>query len=314
MNYIQQAYKGKNELWMFIVTSVLISGIFVLNFIMFLFTSKEDMDAMYEMMKQIPSALSLIINLLPFAFLLGLLFVLVKFVHHRSITSLTTSRPKPDWKRAIFSFFLVTIITIITFAISYYSDSSDIVLQFDPVKFGILFLISIVLFPFQIGLEEYLFRGYFMQQIGIIVKNRWFPLLFTSVMFGVAHSANPEMAEIGPMIMIFYIGTGLLLGIMTLMDEGLELALGFHLGNNLLAALLVTSDWSALQTDAIFKYTAEQAQNTLSDIIMPVFIVYPLILFVMAKKYKWTNWKEKLFGKVSEPPLEDYKVLDEIGN
>lgn len=312
MNYIQQAYKGKNQLWMFLLTSVLISGIFVVNFIMFLFTSKEDMEAMYEMMKGIPSILNLVINLVPFAFLLGLLFVLVKFVHERSLTSLTTSRERPDWKRSIFSFLLVTIITLVTFAISYYSDSSDIIFQFDPWKFGALFLVSILLFPFQIGLEEYLFRGYFMQQIGILVKNRWFPLLFTSVMFGVAHSANPEMAEMGPIIMIFYIGTGLLLGIMTLMDEGLELALGFHLGNNLLAALLITSDWSALQTDAAFRYTAEQSSNTISDIIMPVFVLYPLILFVLAKKYKWSNWKDKLFGKISEPPKEDYKVLGEI--
>ncbi|MEZ4792287.1 MAG: type II CAAX endopeptidase family protein [Gelidibacter sp.] len=311
MNYIQQAYKGKNDLWMFLLTSVLISGIFVVNFIAFLLTSKEDMDAMYEMMKQMPSSLSLIINLVPFVFLLGLLFILVKFMHQRSIISLTTSRAKPDWHRTLFSFLLITFITLVTFAISYYSDSSEIEMQFDPLKFGVLFLISIILFPFQIGLEEYLFRGYFMQQIGIIVKNRWFPLIVTSVLFGVAHSANPEVAEIGPVIMVFYIGTGLLLGIMTLMDEGLELALGFHLGNNLLAALLITSDWSALQTDAIFRYTAEQAQNTISDIIMPVFIVYPLILFVLAKKYKWTDWKEKLSGKIIEPQKENYKVLDE---
>lgn len=310
MNYIQQAFKGKNEFWMFLITSILISGIFILNFIFYLFTSKEDLDLAYEMMKDIPANWSLIINLVPFAILLILLFVLVKFVHQRSILSLTTSRSKVDWSRIVFSFALITTITLVTFAFSYYSDPSQIELQFDPVKFIILFLISIVLFPFQIGLEEYLFRGYFMQQIGILVKNKWFPLLFTSVFFGVAHSANPEVAEMGLITMVFYIGTGLLLGIMTLMDEGLELALGFHLGNNLLAALLITSDWSALQTDAIFKYTAEEANNTALEIIMPVFIIYPIILFILSKKYKWTNWKERLFGKVEKPIEEDYKIIE----
>ena len=72
-----------------------------------------------------------------------------------------------------------------------------------------------------------------MQQIGIITRNRWLPLVITSVFFGLFHSTNPEVAEMGFSVMIFYIGTGLLLGIMTLMDDGLELALGFHLGNNL---------------------------------------------------------------------------------
>ncbi len=102
----------------------------------------------------------------------------------------------------------------------------------------------------------------------------------------------------GFLVMIFYIGTGLLLGIMTLMDEGLELALGFHLGNNLIASLLITSDWSVLQTDAIFRYTAKEATNTISEILIPVLLVYPLILIIFAYKYNWTNWKEKLTGRV----------------
>lgn len=301
MNYIQQAYKGKTELWMFLLTAALISGIFILNFIMFLFTSEEDMAAAYEMMKDIPANVSLIINLAPFAVLLVLLFILVKYMHQRSILSLTTSRSKIDWKRFFFSFSLIIVFIVGSFAAAYYMDPSQVELQFNPQKFAVLLIISLILFPFQIGLEEYLFRGYFMQHIGIIVKNKWFPLLVTSVFFGIAHSANPEVAEMGLIVMIFYIGTGLTLGIMTLMDEGLELALGFHLGNNLMAALLVTSDWSALQTDAIFKYTAEQADNTMMEILLPVLVFYPIFLLIMAKKYKWTNWSEKLFGKVEKP-------------
>jgi hypothetical protein len=275
-----------------------------------LFSSKEDMDLAYEMMKSIPPNLSLIMNLSPFVLLLGLLFILVRFLHNRSILSLTTARQKIDWKRIAFSFTLIVTITLISFAVSYYLDPSQIEFQFQPAKFAILFIISIILFPFQIGLEEYLFRGYLMQHIGVLVKNKWFPLIFTSVMFGIAHSANPEVAEMGFIIMIFYISTGLLLGIMTLMDDGLELALGFHLGNNLLAALLVTSDWSALQTDAIFKYTAEEASTNAMEILIPLIVMYPILLFILSKKYKWTNWKDKLFGTVEEPPKEDYKIIE----
>ncbi|MCB4808624.1 CPBP family intramembrane metalloprotease [Tamlana sp. 62-3] len=310
MNYIQQAYKGKRELWMFLLTAFLISGVFILNFIMFLFTSKEDMEMLYDSMKAIPSNISLVANLLPFAFLLGLLFVLVRYMHERSLLSLTTTRKKVDFKRVFLAFFVIVILTIGSFAVSYYADPSQIEFQFNPLKFAILFVISILLFPFQIGLEEYLFRGYLMQHIGVLVKNKWFPLIFTSVMFGIAHSANPEVAEMGYITMVFYIGTGLLLGIMTLMDDGLELALGFHLGNNLMAALLVTSDWSALQTDAIFKYTAEEANTSVTEILLPVIVFYPIILFIFSKVYKWSNWKEKLFGKVEEPLEENYKIIE----
>ncbi|NRD19966.1 CPBP family intramembrane metalloprotease [Winogradskyella eckloniae] len=313
MNYIQQAYKGHRDLWMFLLTTFLVAGIFIANFIYYLIADPKDLEAAMDAMKNwgLPANVTLAINLIPFAFLLLLLFVFVKFVHQRSILSLTTTRLKVDFKRILFSFLLITMYTVISFFIMYAIDSSNVVFQFNPVKFAILFIISIILFPFQIGLEEYLFRGYLMQHLGVLVKNKWFPLLFTSVLFGLAHSANPEVGAIGFwQMMIFYVGTGLLLGIMTLMDEGLELALGFHLGNNLIASLLVTADWTALQTDALFKDTSEPELGSVAEIILPVLIVYPIILLILSKKYGWTNWKDKLFGNVTKPPKEDYKIIE----
>jgi membrane protease YdiL (CAAX protease family) len=224
---------------------------------------------------------------------------LVRVLHKRSILSLTTSRNEVDYKKILFSFGLIVLMTIAAFAVSYSMDSSTILWNFNPVKFAVLFLLSILLFPFQIGFEEYLFRGYLMQQIGIMVNNRWFPLLITSVMFGVFHSANPEVANMGYGVMVFYIGTGFFLGIMTLMDESLELALGFHLGNNLMAALLITSDFSAIHTDAVFKYSGvENPVDMLNEMIVSIVIVYPIILFIFAKKYNWKHWTAKLTVKI----------------
>jgi membrane protease YdiL (CAAX protease family) len=311
MNYIQLAYKGRREVWMFLITTFLVGGIFLFNFIFYLTTDPSELDAAYELMKQMPNNLSLFVNLIPFAFLLGLLFLLVRYMHERSLLSLTTIRNKVDFGRIFFSFMMITIFTVGTFLIGYAIDPSEIELQFNPSKFAILCVIGILLFPFQIGLEEYLFRGYLMQHVGILVKNKWFPLVLTSVLFGIAHSANPEVANIGFFkMMIFYIGTGFLLGIMTLMDDGLELALGFHLGNNLIGSLLVTADWTALQTDAIFKSTAEPSMSLLSELLIPVLVVYPIMLLILARRYNWSNWKERLFGKVEEPVEENYKIIE----
>jgi len=250
-------------------------------------------------MKSMPKIVALMVNLVPFVLLLGLLFTLLYTLHQRNVLSLTTTRKSVDFKRIFFSFGLIVFFTLLTFGVSYFRDHSDIVWNFHPVKFLLLFLVSMALFPFQIGFEEYLFRGYLMQQIGIIARNRWMPLNATSVVFGIFHSANPEVAKMGYGVMAFYIGTGFLLGIMTLMDEGLELSMGFHLGNNLMAALLVTSDYSALQTDAVFKLSGkENPADTLNEMIISMVIIYPIILFCLAKKYNWTNWKEKLTGKV----------------
>lgn len=297
--FIEQAYKGNNQWWRVLITTIVATGIFVLNFVVVMLLSDAEINAMYETMKNIPNNIGLVLNLLPFAILLGFLLLLVYFLHERSLLSLTTSRKKIDFKRIFFAFALMTVLTLLGFAISYTIDSSDIVWNFKPVEFTVLVVISLLLFPFQIGFEEYLFRGFMMQQLGIIAKNRWFPLVFTSVVFGLFHSANPEVAEMGFGVMAFYIGTGLLLGIMTLMDESLELALGFHLGNNLMAALLVTSDFSALQTDAVFRYAgAINPADTLNEMLLTMALTYPIILLIFSKKYGWANWKEKLTGKI----------------
>jgi membrane protease YdiL (CAAX protease family) len=210
--------------------------------------------------------------------------------------SVTTSRAKIDWKRVGFSFMVWSVFTIVSTLLFYFSNPNDFVINFKPVPFAILVVIGVVLIPIQTSSEEYIFRGYLMQGFANLAKNKWFPLLMTSVIFGGMHIFNPEVAKIGHIVLVYYIGTGLLLGIITLMDEGMELALGFHAANNLVGALLVTSDWSAFQTNSIFKDISEPSAGL--DVIVPVVLIYPILLFIFSKKYNWTNWKEKLTGNI----------------
>ena len=111
------------------------------------------------------------------------------------------------------------------------------------------------------------------------------------------HIANPEVTKMGNIILLYYIGTGFFLGIITLMDEGLELALGFHLANNLITALMVTANWTAFQTHSVLKDVSDPSIGF--EILMPVFVVFPLLLLLFSYKYGWSNWKEKLTGKVT---------------
>ena len=151
--------------------------------------------------------------------------------------------------------------------------------------------------PIQTTCEELVFRGYLMQGFGNLALNKWFPLVMTSVIFGMMHIFNPEVAKMGYIILVYYIGTGFLLGIMTLMDEGMELSLGFHAANNLIGALLVTSDWSVFQTHSILKDVSNPTAGF--DVILPVIIVYPLLLFIFSKKYNWQDWQDKLAGNIT---------------
>ena len=230
--------------------------------------------------------------MLPSAFsFLGLWFV-VKQIHYRSLISVITSRTKIDFKRFRFAFILWSIISISIFFFEILISPNDYEWNFNFSKFIVLFLISFIMIPVQSILEELIFRGYLMQGFSVFFKNRILPLLITSVIFGLLHILNPEIQKIGYGLLIYYVGTGVFFGIITLMDEGVELSSGFHVSNNLIASLLVTADWTAFETYSIFKFVGNPYFS--KEVLLYVFIVYPLIIFLLSKKYKWSTWKTKL--------------------
>ncbi|WP_346883090.1 CPBP family intramembrane glutamic endopeptidase [uncultured Algibacter sp.] len=320
--YITQAYKGLHDWWQYILGIVIaITGVFVFSaphiIAIIIETTNGNidiskMDDTKYLMSLFEPNLNLVFVLLPFAGGLLALFLAVKYLHKLSIKHLTTSRKKIDWKRFWFIFFLWGIVSSSFVIVDYYLSPENYQLNFKLIPFLILCVIAIILVPLQTSFEEYLFRGYLMQGIGVIAKNRWLPLVITSLVFGLLHIANPEVDKLGPVIMIYYIGTGLMLGIMTLMDDGMELALGFHAANNLFTALLVTADWTAFQTHSILKDMSDPSEMALSEIFVPVFVVFPILLFILSKVYNWTNWKDKLFGKVEAPISDDYKIIEDI--
>ncbi|MFT3796383.1 lysostaphin resistance A-like protein [Flavobacterium sp.] len=248
-----------------------------------------------NMMSILEPNLTLFLLLISYIATLGATFFAAKYLHGQSIVSLTTSRNKIDWSRVFFAFTVWGLFTVVTTGIAYWAAPEDFVVNFKPVPFLILLIIGTLLIPIQTSSEEYIFRGYLMQGLGL-VGNRWFPLLLTSVIFGSLHLMNPEVTKMGYIILIYYIGTGLFLGILTLMDEGMELALGFHAANNLFGALLVTSDWTVFQTHSILKDVSEPSAGV--DVLLPVLVIFPILLFIFSKKYGWSDWAEKLTGKI----------------
>ena len=78
------------------------------------------------------------------------------------------------------------------------------------------------------------------------------------VVFGLLHIVNPEVTQLGYGFLFVYLIGSFILGTTVLMDDGLELALGFHAANNLFIALLLTSDWTALQTESVLKDISDQ--------------------------------------------------------
>ena len=309
MNYIEQAYKGKNEWYHWLFTIVIVffgwQVLGVLPLVMAAAGKSESIAQFTEFAKDnfmtagLDKNFLLLLLLVMFLFGLMFLFIGVKYIHQRSFTSLITSRAKVDWKRFFYGFFVWGILAVgMTYA-SILLAPENFIWNFNATPFFILVAISFIFIPFQTSFEELLFRGYFMQGIGVLAKNRWVPLLVTSLVFGLLHGTNPEVAKLGQITMVFYIGTGLFFGIVTLMDEGTEIALGLHAINNITAAFFVTTDWTVFQTDALYKDISEPSVSW--EMFLPVFILYPIMLFLFSNKYGWTNWKDKLTGKITKP-------------
>ncbi|MEO7978474.1 CPBP family intramembrane glutamic endopeptidase [Flavobacterium sp.] len=303
--FLEQGIKPENQFWKYLLGSVFIITASFVGQIPFtlavLYKSLQGKQAFptnnTALMKMYEPNITLLLVMISFIFAFAGIYFVIKYIHKQTLLSITTSRRKVDWNRILFSFVLWSLFSIISVLVIYFQSPDTFLYNFKPIPFLLLFLIGTVLIPIQTSTEEYVFRGYLMQGFANLARNKWFPLIMTSMIFGLMHILNPEVEKMGYIIMVYYIGTGLFLGIITLMDDGMELALGFHAANNLIGALLITSDWSAFQTHSVFKDLSEPSASF--DIILPVVIIYPVLLFIFSKKYNWKNWKEKLTGDIT---------------
>ena len=249
-----------------------------------------------DILKGIPSNLRLFLLLISFAITVPGIWLTVTKLHDLPFISVITGRKKIDFERILYSFMIFgTAISSLVF-LDYSLNPDDYQVNFKIKEFIILFIIAISLIPIQISVEEIVFRGYLMQGFGNWFNSRFMALFLSSTVFGLLHFSNPEIDALGNKFIVQYITAGFILGIIALMDDGLELSLGLHAAQNLIGVLILTADWTALQTESILKYTADPEIRTV-DLLISLSI-YLIILIVFARKYSWTNWKEKLFSKI----------------
>lgn len=317
MNFIQTGYKGKNNWWMYVVTILIVFIGTQIGTIPLAIAALIKVDGNIAEFQEeaenafmnlgMDSSMYLFLLLVSFVFGLLALIVCIKAMHRKKLKWVITARNKVDWNRFLYGFIVWGIVSSVVIGAGILIIPENFVWNFKPVPFLILAIVSILFIPLQTSFEELLFRGYLMQGFGMLVKNKWFPLFFTSILFGLLHAANPEIEKIGYIALVFYIGTGFLFGIVTLMDEGIELAMGMHAVNNVIAALFVTTDWTVFQTDALYIDISEPSVGW--ELFFPVLVIYPVIIIILSKKYGWTHWKDKLFGKVEKPLVIEEQSL-----
>ena len=144
-----------------------------------------------------------------------------------------------------------------------------------PAGWGWYAVVIVVTTPFQALAEEVMFRGYLMQGFGAIVRNVWFPIVCTSVVFALFHGTQ------NPWLFSSRLVFGVLAGILVWKTGGLEAGVAIHIANNLGAFAL-----------ALFTGTLPQVRTTTSvtwaqsfaDVAM--FAICAAVCWLIARKLK----------------------------
>lgn len=258
--------------------------------------SMEIMDA-YQIRMLLGNNMFILVQLIPFIILLMFLLFAVSKLHKRPIITLFTTRLEIDVKRIFFAFAIWSVFLSGSLVLSVLMGA-ELKWNFNPKTFLMLTGISFFILPLQTTFEELFFRGYLIQSFARRFKTPLFPMIFSGVIFGLMHFSNPEVNVLGFEIITYYILTGIFTNLMAVMDEGLELGIGFHAANNIFGCLVITNNWQVFQTDALWMDMSKPAIGL--DLYITLFVFFPLMLFIFSKKYKWKTLKESLLTKVSD--------------
>ncbi len=315
MLFINNQLEGENKWWQYMLTiiiSILGMTLGSLPFIVAITIAAKSTFPEYtpnqlqEFIKSmdysglsIDPNLVLALMLLQFIFGLAFLYLMVRVIHKKRFESLISARNRVNWKKMLLSFLIWFGLMVSMEGISYLLNPGSYQWNFQPTSFFMLLAIAIFFIPLQTSFEEIFIRGYMMPGIGLIAKNRWAPIIISSIIFASLHGANPEIRQFGMYKMLaYYFLIGIFFAIIAVMDDGLEIPMGFHAANNIFAATIVSFKGSALQTPALFYNTD---MNTDGMILTTVLLIV-FILLIAKKILKWGNWR-KLWSDIQYPDI-----------
>lgn len=237
-----------------------------------------------SMMSGIDSNLYLASMAFSFVVFLAVAIWIIKMFHGRSWTEVINGTKRVRWSRFFVGLAVWGVLQVGSFAINYMTDPNNFEFRFEPVRFILLTIISLTMLPIQSSCEEFVFRGYLAQGVASWTGSRLWALLIPSVLFALLHSPNPEVAKYGfGVMMANYFLIGLTFGLISLLDDGIELAMGAHSINNILGSILMTYEGSALRTDALFKAKIINPGEDLFIAVISSIVFIGILAFI----YKW---------------------------
>ena len=223
----------------------------------------------------------LVVNVGFLFFLFGI-WLTVRLIHGRPLRSLVTWRRSINWRRVGVGFVVWALLLGIGTLVEYLVSPESFTITFNASIFIPFAILAVLITPLQTTAEELFFRGYLVQAGSLISRNWIFLAIWSGVLFAMPHFLNPEVASNTWAMMMSYFVLGAFLAWISLKDGTIELAIGVHAANNLMAGLLVTFPESVLPSPAILTTTHFDPVYSLVTVIFFCALFY-LLVFVRRK-------------------------------
>lgn len=305
--YLQQAYRGKTSWWRYIFIFV----IFFTVQITVLYTSINLYALIYDIpdgnvaqfMKTMdPLAIGMSLNtgllflMLPLALTFWALLFFIKLTHQQTTAQVLTSAKKFRWKHFFFGIAVWGVLLGLTEVVNMQLNPQNYTFNFNASSFFSLLFIAIIMVPFQASAEELYCRGNLMQGFGVLFRYRIFPLLLTSIIFGLMHFGNPEVAKYGLLkSMTYYIGFGLFMGLLVILDGGLEMSMAVHTINNIHGIVFFGYSGSVLKTESLY-----HVKEYSIDVMIIALVVFATVYILLAKRVFKMQSLRFIFSKIEK--------------
>lgn len=291
-NYLEVAHSGKNEWWRYLISfpGIVFIWLFVGSIPVVLLIAYLQMDGNPATsvtatgFAGIPLLVEFLVTMSSFIpFILATLLA-VRFVHARPVRTLITGESRIRWGRIFTGAGLWLGIAALIALVEALLYPGRYVLTFQPAELLLFTILALIIIPIQTSAEEVFFRGYLLQWMGLRLKNKWVLSFLNGALFFLPHAANPEMAANSILVGLGYFAIGFFFTLITLQDNGMELALGMHAANNLFAAVFANYTVTALPSPSLFTIQTLDPVYALAALLIGILVFYILYFTLLVPK------------------------------
>jgi uncharacterized protein len=289
--YVEAAGWGKYRWWRYVLGLIIIlfawmvAANFVSALVALVLGGKEGAEALGRLdCASFGPVWGFVVVMAGFPVFLAGILIAITLIHQRHPRTLVTAREKISWTRVGHGFVAGFVPWVLLGGLGqYFLYPDSFSFNSDLKTFALFVPIALVITAIQTTTEELFFRGYIVQGASLIWSNRVFLAIVSAAIFTLPHTTNPKAQEGGwiGMFLGYFVGTGLLYAIVSLIDGTTELVIGAHFANNIAYFLLFNWSESFFTTPALFSISEYHARfyDITSLVLIPVFLAIVFRVF-----------------------------------